>query len=60
MCSSFSSLLIIRYINTQVAAPHLKGALDRFAQFFVAPLFTQAATERELQAVNNEHMKNVL
>lgn len=41
-----------------VQYPHLKGALDRFAQFFIHPLFTAAATDRELQAVNNEHMKN--
>lgn len=38
---------------------HLEGALDRFAQFFIAPLFTKGATDRELQAVNNEHAKNL-
>ena len=27
---------------------HLAGALDRFAQFFIAPLFTETATQREL------------
>lgn len=35
------------------------GALDRFAQFFVAPLFTEGATERELSAITSEHEKNV-
>ena len=35
------------------------GALERFAQFFVAPLFTESATEREINAINNEHKKNV-
>lgn len=36
-----------------------KGALDRFSQFFVAPLFTQEYTEREMNAVNSEHQKNL-
>jgi hypothetical protein len=31
-----------------VGAPHLEEALDRFAQFFIAPLFTVGATEREM------------
>jgi secreted Zn-dependent insulinase-like peptidase len=31
----------------------LGGALDRFAQFFIAPLFTAAATAREMNAVDS-------
>lgn len=31
----------------------------RFAQFFLCPLFTQSATERELNAVNSENDKNL-
>ena len=38
----------------------LEGALDRFAQFFSNPLFTESATERELQAIDSEHGKNIL
>lgn len=38
---------------------HLSGALDRFAQFFLAPLFTESATSREIKAVNSEHEKNI-
>lgn len=38
---------------------HLPGALDRFAQFFVNPLFTASATEREVNAVNSENDKNL-
>ena len=34
-------------------------ALDRFAQFFIAPLFTADFTEREVNAVNNEAMRHV-
>ena len=35
------------------------GALDRFAQFFIGPLFTPEYTERELNAVHSEHQKNL-
>lgn len=38
----------------------LQDMLDRFAQFFISPLFTASATEREMQAVHNEHSKNLL
>lgn len=37
---------------------HLEGALDRFSQFFITPLFTQSATEREMNAVDAENSKN--
>jgi insulysin len=37
----------------------LHGALDRFAQFFIAPLFDDSCTERELNAVDSEHKKNL-
>lgn len=33
--------------------------MDRFAQFFISPLFKQELVGRELQAVNSEHLKNV-
>lgn len=40
--------------------PHaLEGALDRFSQFFIAPLFTAEFTERELNAIESEHAKNL-
>ncbi|XP_069679683.1 insulin-degrading enzyme isoform X2 [Periplaneta americana] len=42
-----------------VVPEHLPGALDRFAQFFLCPLFTESATEREVNAVNAEHDKNI-
>jgi secreted Zn-dependent insulinase-like peptidase len=32
----------------------LRGALERFAQFFVAPLFKADAVDREVNAVENE------
>lgn len=42
-----------------VSSENLSGALDRFAQFFLCPLFTQSATEREINAVNSENDKNL-
>ncbi|MGH8020570.1 MAG: insulinase family protein [Opitutaceae bacterium] len=36
-----------------------EGALDRFSQFFIAPLFTPEFTEREINAVNSEYQKNL-
>ena len=34
---------------------HLEGALDRFSQFFISPLFTELCTEREVNAVHSEY-----
>lgn len=42
-----------------VVPTKLENALDRFAQFFIAPLFTVSATDREIKAVNSEHEKNL-
>ncbi|KAK4701450.1 insulysin, partial [Phenoliferia sp. Uapishka_3] len=37
----------------------LTEALDRFAQFFIAPVFDPACSEREANAVNSENSKNL-
>eukprot|EP00439_Symbiodinium_sp_Y106_P040628 s1244_g4.t12 len=37
----------------------LRSALERFGTFFQKPLFTASATEREVNAINSEHLKNV-
>ena len=42
-----------------VMQPHLHEALDRFAQFFLCPCFTESATGRELKAVDSENAKNL-
>ncbi|XP_048747252.2 insulin-degrading enzyme-like [Ostrea edulis] len=42
-----------------VRPENLSGALDRFAQFFLCPLFTPSATDREVNAVNSENDKNL-
>ncbi|EAR82571.1 insulysin, insulin-degrading enzyme (macronuclear) [Tetrahymena thermophila SB210] len=36
-----------------------KEALDRFAWFFIEPLFTKELTSREMNAVNSENQKNL-
>ncbi len=37
-----------------------EGALDRFAQFFIFPLFNPEYTAREVNAVHSEHSKNMM
>lgn len=33
--------------------------MDRFAQFFICPLYTEALTEKEINAIESEHAKNL-
>ncbi|RWS10769.1 Insulin-degrading enzyme-like protein [Dinothrombium tinctorium] len=40
-----------------IAPSHLDGALQRFVEFFIAPLLTENSTDREMNAVNSEHQK---
>ncbi len=49
------------HTNYQFEVRHeaLDATLDRFAQFFIAPLFTPTYTEREVNAVHNEVMRHV-
>ncbi|KAE8269997.1 hypothetical protein A4X09_0g2343 [Tilletia walkeri] len=42
-----------------VGPDHLEGALDRFSQFFLKPLFNESCAEREVRAVDSEHKKNL-
>lgn len=56
--NAFTSVEHTNY-HFDVAPDHLPAALDRFAQFFLGPLFTSSATERELKAVNSENDKNL-
>ena len=37
----------------------LRGALDRFSQFFIEPLFLPSTLDRELRAVDSENKKNL-
>ncbi len=49
------------HTNYQFEVRHeaFAGGLDRFAQFFIAPLFTPEFTGREVNAVHNEAMRHV-
>lgn len=37
----------------------LNGALDRFSQFFITPLFSPSGKDREINAVDSENKKNL-
>jgi len=43
----------------EVDSEHLEGALERFSSFFTCPLFTESATDRELNAVDSENTNNL-
>ena len=43
----------------EVQPEQLERTLDRFAQFFIAPIFGEDAVDRELHAVASEHSKNL-
>ena len=56
--NAFTSSLNTNYIF-QVSNSALYGALDRFAQFFIDPLFDSSCTEREMKAVDSEFNMNL-
>ncbi|CAG8459644.1 11740_t:CDS:10 [Diversispora eburnea] len=43
----------------EVGKEHLEGALDRFSQFFISPLFDPNCKDREIKAVDSENKKNL-
>lgn len=43
----------------EVSSDYLEGALDRFSQFFIAPLFSKSCKDREIRAVDSENKKNL-
>lgn len=57
--TNFHFSMVVSDRDTSNTAPRFREALDRFAQFFIAPLFTESATDRELNAVHSEHQKNL-
>lgn len=46
------------YVFT-IQTPAFEEALDRFASFFIEPLFNPSGVNRELQAIEQEYSKNV-
>jgi insulysin len=45
--------------HLEIRPEAFEGALDRFAQFFIAPRFTPEFNAREVNAVNSEFQKNL-
>ncbi|GMF83043.1 unnamed protein product [[Candida] boidinii] len=43
----------------EVANDAMEGALDRFSQFFISPLFDKNCKDREINAVDPENKKNL-
>ncbi|KAG0267649.1 Insulinase (Peptidase M16) [Actinomortierella ambigua] len=58
MSNAFTNLDNTNYYF-EVGHEHLEGALDRFAQFFISPAFSENCKDRELRAVDSEHKKNL-
>jgi len=46
----------VYYFDVHPSALH--GALDRFSQFFISPIFTESCTQREIMAVDSENSKS--
>ncbi len=42
-----------------IDADYLEPTLDRFSQFFIAPLFTESYVDREKNAVHSEYMSKI-
>lgn len=51
--NAYTSLMHTNYFF-DINAEHLAGALDRFAQFFIKPLFNEEFVDRERNAVHSE------
>ncbi|GFO42674.1 insulin-degrading enzyme [Plakobranchus ocellatus] len=58
MSNAYTSLEHTNYYF-DVSPDNLAGALDRFSQFFLCPMFTPSATNREVNAVDNENNRNI-
>jgi len=57
--SNASTSLHLTTYKCEVIAEHAEQAVDIFSNFFVAPLFTQSGTSREVNAVDSENSKYV-
>ena len=58
MCNASTTTLRTNYFFT-CSNPALNEALDIFSAFFISPLFTESCVEREVNAVNSEHERNL-
>ncbi|TNN18138.1 Insulin-degrading enzyme [Schistosoma japonicum] len=57
-CNAFTRPDQTTYVF-DVAPESLEEAVEIFSRFFVCPLFTDSATEREVNAVQSEHEKDI-
>ena len=56
--NAFTSSLHTNYYF-EIKNDSLYGALDRFSQFFIKPLFSPSGKDREINAVDSENKKNL-
>lgn len=56
--NAFTSSLHTNYFF-EIKNHALYGALDRFSQFFIKPLFSPSGKDREINAVDSENKKNL-
>ncbi len=56
--NAFTSEEMTNY-HFEIAPDAFEEGLDRFSQFFTAPLFNQELVDREIRAVDSEHSKNI-
>lgn len=56
--NAFTSSLHTNYYF-EIKNDALHGALDRFSQFFIKPLFSPSGKDREINAVDSENKKNL-
>ena len=57
-CNAFTAAEDTNY-HFDVNSSDFEPALDRFAQFFVAPLISKDGVDREIKAVDSENSKNL-
>ncbi|KAJ2626322.1 metalloprotease, partial [Coemansia sp. RSA 1694] len=57
-CNAYTGFIETNFFFS-IVNDALEGALDRFAQFFIAPLFNADCVDRELKAVDSEYKMNV-
>jgi insulysin len=58
MSNAYTDQEMTVYFN-EVGMTGFDGTMDRFAQFFIAPLFNRSMARKEIQAVDSEHQKNL-
>ena len=51
--------MTVQTITLRWIQDYFEEGLDRFSQFFLAPLFNPGLVEREMKAIDSEHSKNI-